>query len=168
MNYDEQLRLNAIIRELVEPEGDSFPADHAHELAEALTPQRKRHIFWNLLFPRLWGGSAFEGLTNTGHRASSDDDDDTPVSINNGPEKLWIGPYAVWRMDHGKECNVYIEDRFADTRSTGERRAWALDYKAGQVQCLRRCKARRIEVLFFSLTIQTFRLWKLPCAAEAA
>ena len=166
MTYDEQLRLNAIIRELVEPEGDSFPADHAYELASALQPQRQRHVFFGIVLPRLWGGGAFEGLTNTGHRASSEDED-KPIVINNEPKKLWIGPYAVWRMDSRKETTVYIEDRFADTRSTGERRAWALDYEAGQVQCLRRCKARVIDLLFISFTIATFRRWKSPRVESA-
>lgn len=167
MTYEEQLRLNAIIRDLVETDNAVFSADDAEMLAAALTPQRRKTVLWGFVMPRFWRGSSFEGLTNTGHRASSGDDEE-PVRATNMPSKLWFGSYAVFRQDSGPDATVYIEDRFADTRSTGEHRAWAVDFRRGQAVCLRRCRATVIDLIFARFTVQRFLRWKAPCRSEAA
>jgi hypothetical protein len=169
MDYETQMRLNAIVTSLVETEGETFDPDDACFLKDAL-PVTARKNHFTLKFPRLFKGGAFEGLTNTGHQLSSGDDGKKEHTISTKPTPTWIGNYALSREDEGTDTVILIEDRFYDTRDDCEDRSWQLQFDEDGPVALLAAKPKIVEFRFFLVSFKGVRVsyaeWKRPTAQQ--
>lgn len=160
LTYDLQLRLNAIVRDLVETGGETFDRDAAKELRDSLPAVRLPTWTFRAVLPKLFGGGSAEGLTNTGHQVSSDDGEKTTVYTTERPS-MWVGKYSIARdADH-----VRITDRFNDTRPDQQYdREWHLQFDGDEPVCLRAASPRTYSFSIVSFTVTRFPIWKKPAA----
>ncbi len=156
LTYDTQLRLNAIVHNLVETEGDTFSADEAIELRESLPHQKAKSLTFLLMFSNFFGRGATEGVTNTGQRARVDDDE-KPHKLTNEPKKQWIGRYAVYRSGD----DVEIEDRFNATREDQSGR-WLVEFSGSTPRSLRAAAPRIWRFAGWKMTLFSYPIWKRP------